>query len=106
MNNLQSKTYKLQTNSAFTLIELLVVIAVLAVLSTAAVLVINPAELIKRSRDSRRLQELNELNKAVSLLVADKPASFIGTSTLVYVSLPDNGTDDNSNSISYVKFQT
>src|SRR3989344_2185445 len=87
------KTRNLKSAQAFTLIELLVVIAVLAVLSTAAVLVINPAELIKRSRDSRRLQELNELNKAISLLVADKPAADLGLSSKVYISLPDSDPD-------------
>ncbi|MEK7479015.1 MAG: type II secretion system protein [Patescibacteria group bacterium] len=55
----------------FTLIELLVVIAILAVLATAVVLIINPAELIRQGRDSTRLSDLDSLNTALSLYLAD-----------------------------------
>ncbi len=60
----------------FTLIELLVVIAILAVLATAVVLILNPAELIRQGRDSTRLSDLDSLNTALSLYLADvDPAS-------------------------------
>lgn len=55
----------------FTLIELLVVIAILAVLATAATLILNPAELIRQGRDSTRLSDLDTLNTALSLYLAD-----------------------------------
>jgi prepilin-type N-terminal cleavage/methylation domain-containing protein len=56
----------------FTLIELLVVIAILAVLATAIVLVLNPAELLRQSRDSTRMSDLMVLNKAISLFLTDQ----------------------------------
>lgn len=55
----------------FTLIELLVVIAILAVLATAVVLILNPAELIRQSRDSTRLSDLRSLNTALALYLSD-----------------------------------
>ncbi len=55
----------------FTLIELLVVIAILAVLATATVLVLNPAELLKQSRDSTRIGDLSALHDAIALWTAD-----------------------------------
>lgn len=55
----------------FTLIELLIVIAVLAVLSAAVVLVLNPAELLKQSRDSTRISDLAAVNSALALWTAD-----------------------------------
>lgn len=55
----------------FTLIELLIVIAVLAVLSAAVVLVLNPAELLKQSRDSTRISDLAAINSALALWTAD-----------------------------------
>ena len=55
----------------FTLIELLVAIAVLAVLSAAVVLVLNPAELLKQSRDSTRISDLAAINSALALWTAD-----------------------------------
>ncbi len=77
---------------SFTLIELLVVIAILAILSVSVVLVLNPSDLIKQSRDSTRLTDLNNLNKALGLFQVTNPGSFQGTSTVVYVSIPDTTT--------------
>ncbi|MDP2705848.1 MAG: LamG-like jellyroll fold domain-containing protein [bacterium] len=75
-------------NNSFTLIELLVVIAILAILSVAVILVINPADIIKQSRDTNRLTDLNNLNKALGVFLVTNPTDFTGTSTIVYVSLP------------------
>lgn len=55
----------------FTLIELLVVIAILAALAAGVILVLNPAELLKQSRDSTRLSDLAALNNAISVWVTD-----------------------------------
>ncbi len=77
---------------SFTLIELLVVIAILAILSVTVVFVLNPSDLIKQSRDSTRLTDLNNLNKALGLFQVTNPGSFQGTSTVVYVSIPDTTT--------------
>lgn len=51
----------------FTLVELLVVIAILAVLTVAVVLVLNPGELLKQSRDAQRISDFATLKKAISL---------------------------------------
>lgn len=64
----------------FTLVELLIVIAILAVLSTAVVLILNPAELIKQSRDSTRISDLAALNSAIAFYLSDQSsATFSGT---------------------------
>jgi len=55
---------------AFTLVELLVVIAILAVLTSAVVLVLNPAELIRQSRDSARVSDLQTVQRALRLWLA------------------------------------
>ena len=73
----------------FTLIELLVVIAIIAVIATATILVINPAELIKQGRDSTRLSDLNNINRSLGFLQVDNPTTSFGTSSIVYVSIPD-----------------
>ena len=84
--------YKIQNrnNSSFTLIELLVVLALVAILSVVVILTLNPAELIKQARDSNRLSDLSTINTALNLFSADVTAGFMGTSTVVYVSIPDN----------------
>ena len=75
-------------NSSFTLIELLVVLALVAILSVVVILTLNPAELIKQARDSNRLSDLSTINTALNLFSADVTSGFMGTSTVVYVSLP------------------
>jgi prepilin-type N-terminal cleavage/methylation domain-containing protein len=50
----------------FTLIELLIVIGILAVLATVVVLVLNPAQLFAQARDSRRVEDLNNVRSALN----------------------------------------
>ncbi|MFA7202022.1 MAG: type II secretion system protein, partial [Candidatus Paceibacterota bacterium] len=45
----------IRSKSSFTLIELLIVIGILAILTAAVVLVLNPTELLKQGRDSKRM---------------------------------------------------
>lgn len=56
---------------AFTLVELLVVIAIVAVLAGAVLIAINPQSLLQKSRDSKRLQDMDTLVKAVNLALVD-----------------------------------
>lgn len=86
------RNWKLGTRnsrSSFTLIELLVVLAIVAVLSVVVILTLNPAELLKQSRDTTRISDLATLNSALNIFNTDVPGGFIGTSTVVYVSVPD-----------------
>jgi prepilin-type N-terminal cleavage/methylation domain-containing protein len=82
----------------FTLIELLVVIAIIAVLAIVVVLAINPGELLRQSRDSVRISDLNTLKSAVALYVVDSiGAPNIASSTFGYnacylSTLSGNGT--------------
>ena len=81
---------------SFTLIELLVVLAIVAILSVVVIMTLNPSELLKQARDSNRLSDLSTLNTALSAYSADVNGGFMGTSTVVYVSIPDTSpTCDN-----------
>ncbi len=59
MQNLNSK------KKSFTLVELMIVIAILAILSAIVIFTLNPAEMFKKNRDSRRMADLQTLNKAL-----------------------------------------
>ena len=65
----------------FTLIELLVVVGILAVLATATTLILNPAELLRQSRDSTRIADLASLSNAIDLYLADQESPALGTAS-------------------------
>ncbi len=71
----------------FTLIELLVVVAVIAVLATIVILTLNPAELIRQARDSKRVSDLNVLHNALGIYLADVTSIDLGVSGRCYQSI-------------------
>lgn len=71
----------------FTLLELLIAIGVLATVATVAVLVVNPAELLKESRDGKRVVEIQ--TASLSLAVAKSANMAMGSANVIYVSIPD-----------------
>jgi type II secretory pathway pseudopilin PulG len=81
-----------KSQDSFTLVELLVVIGILAILTAAVVIVLNPAELLKQSRDSKRTTDLAALNNALKILLTQSPDVNLGTSSTVYVSLADSSS--------------
>lgn len=76
----------------FTLVELLVVLGIVAVMSTVVIIALNPVELLKQSRDSGRISDLNTIGSALSAFSADV-GQINATSSVVYVSLPSSVSD-------------
>lgn len=56
-----------ESAQGFTLVELLVVIAIIAILAAVVILIINPLELIHRSRDATRMKDLDNLVQAINV---------------------------------------
>lgn len=65
----------------FTLIELLVVIAIIAILSVVVILTLNPAELLRQSRDSNRVSDLSIAKGAISFYLTSYFAPSLVSST-------------------------
>lgn len=80
------------SRKSFTLIELLVVLGIVAILSTVVIVALNPAELLKQARDSDRMSDMATLSTALGAFAADSAGSFMGTSSVVYISIPDNAS--------------
>jgi hypothetical protein len=58
-------------------------------LAAVTAVVINPAELMSRSRDTRRAMELNSIHRNLGLFLATAPSPTLGLANRVYISLPD-----------------
>jgi len=73
----------------FTLLELLIVIGILAILSTTMILVINPAELLKKARDSQRMSDLSTVKTAIAYYLTNASTISMGSTITTYSSLGD-----------------
>jgi prepilin-type N-terminal cleavage/methylation domain-containing protein len=56
----------------FTLLELLIVIAILAVLGALVIFLLNPAETLRKARDSQRISDLSTIKTALGIYIASK----------------------------------
>lgn len=83
------RTPVITSRKAFTLIELLIVIAIIAILSVVVILVLNPAELLRQSRDATRLSDMATLVTALNLYTTNQSTGSLGSSSVVYVSIAD-----------------
>lgn len=63
----------------FTLLELLIVIAILSILAMALILVLNPAETLKKSRDSQRMADLSTIKTAIGLYLTNVTSPDLST---------------------------
>jgi len=61
----------MKKEKGFTLVELIVVIGIIVILAAILIAALNPAELIKRARDTRRINDLAALNRALAYYLAD-----------------------------------
>lgn len=75
----------------FTLLELLIVIAILAIISIALILVLNPAETLRKSRDTQRISDLSTLKTALGIYTTTVSSPSIGADAdcLGYASAAD-----------------
>jgi prepilin-type N-terminal cleavage/methylation domain-containing protein len=62
-------------HKGFTLVELLVVIAIIAILAAVVVLIVNPLELTRRSRDAARFVDLQSMQNAINVAVQEATES-------------------------------
>ena len=61
---------KKNQNGGFTLIELIITVAIIAILVATLAVALNPAEQLARSRDSKRVADLDSMKTALNLYLA------------------------------------
>jgi prepilin-type N-terminal cleavage/methylation domain-containing protein len=90
-----SRSLQLRNKSnGFTLVELLVVIAIIAVLAAVVILIINPMELTKQSRDTARMSDLTSLNNALNVAVQESTSSGAAILCMPPATAPCSGTSN------------
>ena len=77
----------------FTILEILIVIFLIGVFSAILFFAFNSLDVIKKARDSRRINDLQVLNSAIQILLNQNPDVFLGNENLIYLSLPDNNSN-------------
>lgn len=70
-----------ESEQGFTLLELLIVVGIIAILSVALILVLNPAETLKKSRDAQRISDLSTLKTALGLYLTSTSTPYLGAAT-------------------------
>jgi hypothetical protein len=56
------------------------------------IITLNPSEMLKKSRDTKRISSLKALNNALGIFQATKPTTSTGTAYIVYISIPDSSS--------------
>jgi len=70
----------------FTLVEMLVVLGIIGILATLVITVLNPIEFMKKARDSRRMIDLQSLNKALTFAEFDNISTGNASTTYILYS--------------------
>jgi prepilin-type N-terminal cleavage/methylation domain-containing protein len=84
-----------QNSKSFTLIELLIVLAIIAILVTVLILTINPGAIFSRARDTKRINDLKNIEKIMDAIYATEYTFNelnYASSNVVYISLPDSSS--------------
>lgn len=68
--------------AGFTLLELLIVVSIIAILSVALVLVLDPAETLKKSRDAQRMSDMSSMKTALGLYLTSTTTPYLGSNTV------------------------
>lgn len=74
-----------EKRKGFTLVELMVIIAIIAILAIVVFLVLNPAEMLRRSRDAGRISSIGTIKAAINLYLVDVSTTNMGVPGTCYL---------------------
>jgi prepilin-type N-terminal cleavage/methylation domain-containing protein len=82
----------LQNNKGMTFIEMLVVIAIISILFASFFYIWNTMDIFRKSRDSKRINDLQLLDTALKTLLSTERNINLGEENVIYTSLPDSSS--------------
>lgn len=100
--NMNLMNIKEKREAGFTLLELLIVVSIIAILSVALVLVLDPAETLRKSRDAQRMSDLSTMKTAIALYLTSTTTPYLaGSSNTLCKLTPSTGWAAASNRMYY-----
>jgi prepilin-type N-terminal cleavage/methylation domain-containing protein len=84
-----------KNSKSFTLIELLIVLALISIIATVLILTINPGGIFSRARDTKRINDLKNIEKIMDTLYSTEQTFNelnYASPNVVYISLKDSSS--------------
>jgi prepilin-type N-terminal cleavage/methylation domain-containing protein len=82
----------LQNNKGMTFIEILVVMGIISILFSSFFYIWNTMDVFRKSRDSKRINDLQLLDTALKTLLFTERNINLGEENIIYTSLPDSSS--------------
>jgi prepilin-type N-terminal cleavage/methylation domain-containing protein len=82
----------LQNNKGMTFIEMLVVMGIISILFASFFYIWNTMDIFRKSRDSKRINDLQLLDTALKTLLSTERNINLGEENVIYTSLPDSSS--------------
>jgi prepilin-type N-terminal cleavage/methylation domain-containing protein len=84
--------YSLQNNKGLTFVEMLIVISIILILFASFFYFWNTIDIFRKSRDSKRINDLQLLDSALKTLLSTERNINLGQENVIYISLPDSSS--------------
>lgn len=93
MRHIISHCPRNESKQGFTLLELLLVIGIIVILSAIVIFVLNPAETLRKSRDSQRISDLATIKSALGLYLTSVAVPLLDNTSGNTTCKGGSGTD-------------
>jgi prepilin-type N-terminal cleavage/methylation domain-containing protein len=84
--------YSLPNNKGMTLIEMLMVMVIISILFASFFYIWNTMDIFRKSRDSKRINDLQLLDTALKTILSTERNINLGEENIIYTSLPDSSS--------------
>jgi len=84
--------YFSQSNKGMTFIEVLVALGVISILFTSFFYIWNSIDIFRKSRDAKRINDLQLLDTALKTILSTENSINLGQENIIYTSLPDSSS--------------
>ena len=84
--------YFFQNKKGMTFVEMLVVMGIISILFASFFYIWNTMDIFRKSRDSKRVNDLQILDTALKTILSTEKNIYLGEEDVIYISLPDSSS--------------